>query len=190
MRSVPQIRGSFPNQTGQLRIAGGLALDVEIPVADHVDQDESFYLREQAVLLPAGGEMLAPVYAVSVAPFADGFFTVEKHHVHVVDAGLVREHMRQFEEQAGGRSAVVRAYEFAAGEELGVEVAGDDDRLSALAWKFRDDVFHRHGAFGSGRGEGIVDQIAVLLGGRGFTAIEVKLRNNVGLQLAIRLRSG
>src|SRR5262249_44782140 len=67
-RRVAEVRGGLPHQSSQRRVPIGLALDVEMFVADHVDVDQGFQLAQGSILLPALGQMPAAVEIIGIAP--------------------------------------------------------------------------------------------------------------------------
>ena len=57
-------------------------------------------------------------------------------------------------------TAIARAHELPAGKQLGIEVPRNDHRFATLPGEFRQDVFHRDGALGGLRGEGVFGDLA------------------------------
>ena len=80
----------------------------------------------------------------------------------VAFALLAAQLVGEFEQDGGGRAAVVGAYVAGVAQRIvGVVVAGDDDDAVARAGKLGDDVAHGKLAFGRVGGEGIVFDLVV-----------------------------
>ena len=76
------------------------------------------------------------------APLDDGFFAVEEEQLDGEGARPILEHAAELEQRRGARGAVAGADEAELAEQLGVEVAGDDDALRPRPGQRRDDVGH------------------------------------------------
>src|SRR6185295_5315197 len=74
----------------------------------------------------------------------------------------------------------VGSHELPAGKQLGIEVPRNNHRFAALARELRQDVFHRDGALGGLRGEGVFIDLALA---------GLELGKDISLQLEIRLRA-
>ena len=110
VRLIAQRGGRLEHQIAEPRRGVGVALDVEVGVADHVEQEEGFDLGGGAVLVPLLREVLGAVKAVGGGPFDEGLFPVGPQQPHAVAVvRLAAELVRQFEHQAGVGAAVVRA---------------------------------------------------------------------------------
>ena len=116
-----------------------LAADVEVPVADHVEQDERLDAVQRAGGLRACLHVVAAaVGGIGGAPLDDRFLAVEEQQLDGERPRPILEHARQLEQRRGARAAVAGADEAELAEQLGVEVAGEDDALgprARAAWR-------------------------------------------------------
>src|SRR5208283_2119848 len=111
----------------------GVALNVQIGVADHIHNHERFDLLQRAIFLPFFGQMAGAVDAVGVAPGLHGFFAVGPDQPDAVAIALLiaqsdAQLVGVFKQDGGRRSAVVGAHvSDIAQRVVGVVVAHDDD---------------------------------------------------------------
>src|SRR5208282_3733969 len=183
---IAQALGGGVDQVEQPGRAVGVADDVEVGITDHVHHHERFDLLERAVSLPLLGEMARTVKTVGIGPGLDGFFAVGPDQPDAVAIALfsrssartrVAQLVGVFEQDGGGRAAVVGAYEPGIAQRVDrVVVAEDDDDAVLGAGKFRDDVADGKFAFHSVGGEDIV-----------FDLIAFEVVENVALKFFVIL---
>src|SRR5215472_17388695 len=78
-----------------------VALNVEVFVADHVENDKGFDALQRSVVRPFCGKMTAAIDAVRVRPLLEGFLAVEEDEPDAVSVErAVAEMIRHFDEQA------------------------------------------------------------------------------------------
>src|SRR5208283_3005989 len=166
MRLVTEALGGGVDEIEEPGSALGVALDVEVGVADHVHHHQRFNLFERAIFFPFLGEMAGAVDAVGVGPGLHRFFAVGPDEPDAVAIALLTRSLAaqsgaqlvgEFEQDGGGRAAVVGAYVSGIAQRIvGVVVAHDDDDAVFGAGKFRDDVADGELPFYGVGGEGIV----------------------------------
>src|ERR1035437_4732205 len=148
LEDVAGVAGVFGGDGEQVfEPRGGLIVlvDVEVLVADHVGQEECFYLGEGAVGVPLGGEMASAVERVGVGPGAgDGFFAViEDEPDGIALRRMGAEVLAERDEQCGGAGSIVGADEVdVAKPVVGLVVGGEDDHSVFLAGEAGDVVAH------------------------------------------------
>ena len=100
--AVPQPAGGGPDDVGEPGRRVFFAQDVQILVADHVEQDQRLDAR-QCVGGPCGLHVMpAPVRGVGVqVPFAEGLFAVEEQQLDGEGTRALLQHPAQFEECGG-----------------------------------------------------------------------------------------
>src|ERR1039458_796361 len=160
----------------------GVAVDVEIGIADHVHYHERFYLLERAFFFPFLGQMAGAVETVGVGPLPHRFFAISPDEPDAVAIALfsrspAAQLVGVFEQDGGGRAAVVGAdVSDIAQRVVGVVVAEDSDDAIFCAGKFSDDVVDREVAFYGVGGKGVV-----------FDLIAFEVVDDVALQLFVIL---
>src|SRR5580658_5469812 len=115
MGLVAQSLGGGVDEIEQPGSTIGIAVDVEVGVADHVHYQQRFNLLERAVFLPFLGKMAGTVNAVGVGPCLHGFFAIGPDQPDAVAIALLTRSpaaqlIGEFEQNGGGRAAVVGAY--------------------------------------------------------------------------------
>ena len=114
----------------------GIAVDVEVGVADHVGQQKSFDGFQRAILLPFVGQVAGAVETVGGGPGFHCFFAVGPQAArHCSLRAFCREAGWPGSSQNGGGGAtVISAYVPGIAQRIvGVVVAGDDDHAVARA---------------------------------------------------------
>src|SRR5205807_3491230 len=90
-------------------------------IPHHVEKDAAAELFHRSSLSKVRGEIAAPVKSIGFGKVFIRFLAIEEHQLGL--CGKVRtpgQHSRHFQEQAGARTAVVRADEANVIERLGV----------------------------------------------------------------------
>ena len=163
--AITQVRGRLFDDI--LEPACGLRLPRhrQIPVADHVEEEEPFDPWDQSLGLEARREMPAAVQSVVGRELVDGFLEIRPQQPDLHLHRLMSQRIGKREQNASARAAVVRADE-AWLEQRVVVAREDEDRLPRVVpdVEFPDDGPNRHGAARrAGRELVGVDHHAVLL---------------------------
>ena len=132
-----------PDQIGQPRRRIGVAADVEIAVADHVDQHQCLQRRQRAVALGEVDVVAAAVGVVGAVPVGQArLLAIEKEQLDGQRVFPRLQHARQLEQKRGARPPVAGADEAELAVQFGVVVAGEDDPLLPRPGNRGDQVDH------------------------------------------------
>src|SRR5204863_9632803 len=99
--------------------------DVEILVADHVDQDHRLEILQSLIPHPAVDVAPAAINAIVIGPLDDRFFAVEENELELVLELQICRAAGELQEPRSAGSAVACADKPNILEKLGVVMAGD-----------------------------------------------------------------
>src|SRR6266849_7895354 len=176
VRLVAPFRSSLVDQILKPGSGVAVAVDIEVGVANHVNQQEYFYVLERAVLLPFFGQMTHAIETVGGGPLFYRFFPVGPQQPHAVAFALFSAQLVGQLQQNGSRiAAVVGTHVTGASQrEVGVIVAGADDDSVPSSGKLGNQVAYRELAFDGVGGESVV-----------FHTVALEVIEDVILQLLV-----
>src|SRR5260370_39959701 len=166
VRLVAQFRSRLVDQILKPGSGVAVAVDIEVGVANHVSQQEYFYVLERAVLLPFFGQMTHAIETVGVGPLFYRFFPIGPQPPHAVAFALFSAQLvGQLQQNGSRRAAVVGPHVTGAAQrEVGVIVSGDDDDSVPSSGQLGDQVAYRDIAFVWVGGERLILNTSTLVG--------------------------